>query len=541
MDELNVGSTSLSAEEEYAGNGADSMQKTARPEEAALGEIDRLFDDLDIDGALALGESALKSLQGDTSDLGQALRIRHMNKRAGLLLLLGKWSEAERLYNETITLAQKQKEMSEFIKARIGLGDLKRSRGEYREALSLFQNALMTAEAIESPEDQALAKYSLGALDARLGKHEEGRANLESAFALIKPRMQDFEYMPLVAGIYNQQGLLYFREGLLDVAASYYRKSLSLLEGRPNCQERAEAFRYIGIVNTLKSEYKEALRNHQEALKIYERTRNPLGEAKVYNSTGQSFLALTKLDEAVFFMEKAEKICIELGAEAESAALFGKLGQVYMLREDYSKAAGYYLKDLEMCQKFGNKRALAFTYRNLGQCYTFIGDSERAVGYLKESLKLFEEAQDELNAGRVFLDLCYVYINQGTIDEAEVAGSKALELLAEFSQTAEETAYAKTLFGVIQRHRKNWDLADSLFQESLATLKEREAYSKLAETWFEYGLLNLSRDDKEGALAKFKEALCIAKEHKMKKQTERYLKLIGRISEEEAAKAMLDS
>jgi len=549
MDDLNVENGPIAGGAAPAGDARPPADEETvaddeappRPEEEALGEIAHTFAELDIDKALAESESILKSLQADPLPEGQALRVRHMNLRAGMLKQLGRWAEAERLYSETITLAQRLKEMTEFIKARIGLGEIKRFRGEYREAQNLFQNALMTAEGIESPEEQALAKYSLGSLDARMGRNEEGRALLEGAFSLIQPWMQDDQYVCLVAGIYNQQGLLYFREGLLDVATSYYRKSLQLLETSPFSQERAEAFRYIGVVLSLKGEYKEALRHHQEALKIYERSRNRLGEAKVYNSTGQSYLALTKLDEAVFFMEKAEKICIELGAEAESAALFGQLGQVYMLREDYSKAAGYYLKDLEMCQKFDNKRALAFTYHNLGRCYTFLGDSDRALGYLRESLKLFDEAQDDLNRGKVYLDLCYVHINQGNIDEAEAAGGSALELLTEFSQASEENAYAKTLFGVIQRRKKNLDLAENLFKESLATLQEKEAFPRVAETWFEYGLLCLTRDDKDGALEKLREALRIAKERNMKKQMERYLKLVSRISESEAAKTAAES
>jgi len=261
--------------------------------------------------------------------------------------------------------------------------------------------------------------------------------------------------------------------------------------------------------------------------------------AKVYNSIGQLCLDVQKLDEALFFMEKAERICHELGADAEAATIYGKLGNVYMQKEDYENAVKFHLKDMEMCKRFGNYRALAYTYRNLGLSYMHNNQVDEALSYLKEGLDRFMELQDTVNAGRIYIDLCYACLGRDNLEEAEKMGKAALESLEKYPQSP-DTAYAKTLCGVIARKKKDYDGAYKFFTESMEILGWKEPSTRLIETHHELGVLYLEMKDLKKALVNFKIALRTARDMGLKKQVEKNLRIVEKIDEMEIVNIILE-
>ncbi|MDD1444514.1 tetratricopeptide repeat protein, partial [Dolichospermum sp. ST_sed3] len=275
------------------------------------------------------------------------------------------------------------------MKSFVNEGELLSYFGEYAESLNSFEAALKIAQATGIPEELALCKLHLGTINAKIGEHQKGKELIEECVELVKDRQGNSEARTIMASALSQPGLQFFRKGKFDDAVSHYEKAISILEDRQDSIEKAEAYRYIGVIHSIKSSYREALSYHQKSLHIVGTVKYLFGMAKVYNSIGQLCLDVQKLDEALFFMEKAERICHDLGADAEAATIYGKLGNVYMQKEDYENAVKFHLKDMEMCKRFGNYRALAYTYRNLGLSYMHNNQVDEALSYLKEGLDRF--------------------------------------------------------------------------------------------------------------------------------------------------------
>jgi tetratricopeptide (TPR) repeat protein len=458
------------------------------------------------------------------------MRASFLNCLARIFIVMGRCEKAQSLLEEIFRNASRIPQEKELLKAWIGRGEIANFKGEYEEALSSFQSARELARWMKSDMDQALSTFHMANSLSRLGQIDEGKSALEESLALLNSVPPGSEKDRLLSAIHTQFGLEYLREGKTREAGESFGTALSLTDGMQFCPERAEAFRFLGVVNTIRHSYREGVSQYTDALKIYKKIRHPLGTAKVYNSLGQLCLTLVKPEEALLYLEKGLNICQMLKAEAEAATLYGKLGNVHMMMENYDQAINYFMKDLELSQRFGSLRTSAYTQHNLGCSFIYKGETKEAIAYLTESLRLFKTVDDELNTGKVSQDLCSAYISQGKLDEAERIGREALASFSKLGSIQEE-AYTKTLLGVLERHRTNWDIAEKWFLESLSMLNEELSPYFLAETYYEYGLLCMAVRDTDKALNMFKSSLRITRDVGLKSQTSRNLRIIERIDD----------
>src|SRR5690606_24597499 len=126
--------------------------------------------------------------------------------------------------------------------------------------------------------DRARVHLELGTLYARLGEHRLGEESLREAERL---------HPEVAAGALTQLGLAAFRDRRPEEARELYRRSLEL---HPDASTEAETWRYLGILASTEGRFAEALRRHRRALLLYRQLKHPLGQAKVYNSIGQTCL-----------------------------------------------------------------------------------------------------------------------------------------------------------------------------------------------------------------------------------------------------------
>ncbi|MFP4496571.1 MAG: tetratricopeptide repeat protein [Vulcanimicrobiota bacterium] len=475
----------------------------------------------------------------DSPEVYRNLKLKNLDLAGHIQQITGKWTQALRIYKSMLDLQEFVENKRPIVTAYLGKGEILSNRGSYMAALDNMKEGLILSEKTGDPLYIARCYISLGGLYSSMGEFETGKRLLEKAKTIINEH-KDMEGMEFVqASENNQLGLKFFRNKEFEKAREQFQTTIEIMETYPYSFERAEALRYIGIVNSIQSEYKAALEHHSEALWIYQYSGYKLGQAKIYNSLGQACLSISRLNEAVHFMEKAESVCRIMEADAISATLYGKLGKVYMMKEEYDKAERFFTRDVDMCKKFENYRAMAFATANLGECSIYLGKNKQAIDYLKQSIELFRKKGDKPNQQRVGLLLVKAHINDGKLDDA----SRKLEELSEMINTREISSEAGVylmLDAIIERHNKDWEKASQYFTRAIEVLKTKKDRFQLAEAYYEFGLLSLGLKDKDGALAKFKEAFRIARDLNLQKQRARYFSMIERIDEREIVKMIME-
>jgi tetratricopeptide (TPR) repeat protein len=505
-----------------------------------MGNIEEMYNsadllrmNLDFDGALKTYKEALAKAGPDD----RIARGRLFLAMADIYKCLGSWDEAQEIYGKIIFLLSKASYDRALPAAWLGKGEIESNKGNYAESLTSFESAINIALEEKDLLSAAGALCLHGSVLMRIGQDEGGKPFLEQALAHLKSVGKSREADRTGASVFTQLGLRSMRRGEMEEAEECLMTALSSVLEQPLSLEKAEAERYLGVVHSMRGEYREAFNYLLQSLEICRKNRYAYGRGKIYNSLGQTCMAMTHLSEAQFFLLKAEKIFQELKAEIDAAAINGKLGNLFLIMEDYSQAIQFFSREIDACRKSGNSRSVAYANRNLAESYIYKGDSEKAIAHLKDSLFFFESSEDRFNAGKVYLDLCYAYLTQGSLKEAEEMSRKAQEMLKD-SPHLYDRVYMEELIGIMMRYRKEWENARLKFDECLGMLDSPS--SRMADIYYEYGMLYLAMKEEVEAIQKFRQSMTLCRELGLKKQGERILKMLERIDELELVRAMTD-
>lgn len=482
--------------------------------------------------ALALIERALHVLSErgrGADDESRASMVQARLLRANLGRLIGRWDEAL----EDYSWLHDQPALPDLpdlgVTVELGIAEIVSRRGEYQRAVEVLEQART------GPHDEILqiaCDVQRALLYSRLGELEKAQSLLHECIERLVPYESRGEHMDVVAVARCQEGLDALRRGDTRLATRTFSTCIAGLESEQYENERAEAFRYLGICQTSEGFFSDALRSHLKALHLFRKTGYVFGQAKTYNSIGRSFLAINEPEEAVFFMEKGQALCVRLKADAELATVCGKLGEVYMQIQDFDQAITYFQKDLELSDRFKNYYALGYTYRNLGRIHAQLDRPDEAVRFLNESLALFQYVEDQLQIGRVYTDLAHAHYRRGDIPEAEQMAEKGRSIVTGFTHLPERD-YLQILHAMCLRHRGEPREAARLLSQSLERLSTPESLTWRIDGTAELGLCLLATGAQDDALVQLKAALKLAKEAGFTKPARRVMGLIEDIDEEE--------
>lgn len=146
---------------------------------------------------------------------------------------------------------------------------------------------------------------------------------------------------------------------------------------------------------------------------------------------------------------------------------------------------------------------------NLGFIYYELGEYEQAHQQLVEALRIAEEQQHDI-IPLLLSNLADLQILFGEIDIAEDYNRRAYNILLNRVSDRNSLAQCHSIFGIISRHKKEWDAAFESFQKSLSIYREQEAKYAEATILIDLGNLYFDQEQFETALTYYKQSLDIS-------------------------------
>jgi len=202
----------------------------------------------------------------------------------------------------------------------------------------------------------------------------------------------DINYQQGIAYCYNNIGVIYKNQGVLDKAMDYYSKSLRLNEDIGNSKGRASNLSNIGTVYSLQGDQDKALTYFMRAYRTLDSLGNQQDLIGALNNLGNTYLKKGEDYRAIGFYKKA----LEIFNRYPDTPIdpYSNIGQVYLNRGEYWRARKYFYLAKKFGEKNKNQTVMGFANHNLGIIASRTGNIDDAIKLEDTAL---EQSQQAMN------------------------------------------------------------------------------------------------------------------------------------------------
>lgn len=314
---------------------------------------------------------------------------------------------------------------------------------------------------------------------------DPGKAVSTANEALKLSRERSFT--PGEAKAKNNLGTAYYIQGKYEEGLKEHREALAIWERLNDRKGQASSWMNIGIIYTVKGDYDSALANMLKATKLFEELNDLRGMGNAYTNIGMVYVDKGDNITGLTYHEKAREIFTRTGNKSGLSASLNNIGIILDDNKEYQKALEYYQESLKLKEELGMKNAVANTLSNIGICYFNLKEYDKALNHAFRAEKIFNEL-GELQGltvvykylGNIYLELkqyekAESYFRQGLVQSQEIGSNHSILLAYEdISRVNEAQGDYREAHSMLE---KAYNFRDSIFskesEEAIAELQTR--------------------------------------------------------------------
>jgi len=272
---------------------------------------------------------------------------------------------------------------------------------------------------------------------------------LEHAIALS----QSINNQISLAESYKNMGFLHEDKSEYLSAIDYYNKALTLylnLVKSSKVSKKSDLYKnyvascynYLGNAWYYQSNFIEANKHYQKALKIWEEIDDKSGTAKMYICLGNIQLDQKNLSKAMEYYQYALKINKEINNKSEITGCLINIGQIYHEQKNYDNEKENLQIALDYYTELGNLKGIALCLNNIGLIYLEKKEFEKALKNYQSSLEISNRLGDNFTIAMILGNISDIYIKQKKYLQAIEYAKKSLKIAKEIGAIEhEKSAY----------------------------------------------------------------------------------------------------
>lgn len=305
-----------------------------------------------------------------------------------------------------------------------------------------------------SQSDELRARLAMDQAELRRqsGQPDEAR----KLFAQARDLASKTGAWGLLARIELKRGEL---AGDFNEADASFRRALDIARSQRDDYLAAGAQGDMGYIRLARFRYDEAIPWLEAADRAAQNIPSKFVHEKCIGNLGWCYFRLGQLDRALDLYAKAERIAAETGLAGDQQRWLGNVGSIYLARKEFDKAVSYYLRAHEIARRVGDRTYVATWLNNITR----------------------------------------VHIDQAHWDEAEESGRRALEVVEGAPDAKWVEAYTRLNAGFIAAARSRTEEAEADFRHAIR-LAESE-YQPNVSWQAHSGLASLYQSQKHLAAA----------------------------------------
>jgi len=428
------------------------------------------------------------------------------------------------------SIIKTQKEDSNMVRSLIALAESLENISD-QEAVQFAKKGLDLSRKINYEKGKMRSGLWYALCLTNLGKRKEA----QEEFDKLRKSVENSKDQEALSDLYFGSGALCEKQNLLDEAIKNYSLSIDLRKSALQNllkQDDQEAYKKaevrLGKAYLYMADACENFSRPNDAIDFYKLSIPLLkdGNSKwflsfAHNNIGVSYLNTGDYKTALQNHLEALKIKNELKDTAGIAHTHHNIGNVYFNTGDYKAALKNYYMSLQYGLLNNDLEAIVMLYSNIGVVHEYMGDLDKAFENYESSLKQAEKINNEVAVSSCYVNMANVLIKQGDellinkkVKEGNEKYNKALTyqnkaLNAYKNADNQESAVLLINTGALYQRLKKYDKARECYKKSLLLSQEGNHIRELSYTFANLSELDSLVGDYKGALRNYKQYIVL--------------------------------
>lgn len=316
-----------------------------------------------------------------------AVTGRLLAEMAALLWNQGAHDEALSVAEEAWAMGRDRDDQETQAQALIQIGRSRLIDGRRIDAFDCLGRALALHRATGNRGGEAYVQNLLGVALSHAGQYAE---SVEQFRAMLATNTDIGDRLGQVKAL-NNIGEVFSILGRYEEARGHYVRSLALVRVIGGRQEMSNLFTNIGNIRRATGDFEGALSQYRRALNAYRDTSDPRGEADVLICIGQTYLEMSRHNEARLHFKMAEHVADRIGDRyARQQALVGTAHAQRASRQ-FGPSMATFQEALRLAEEIDIPLAVGRALDGMGQTLEAMEGAAAARNCFERALAVYEQ------------------------------------------------------------------------------------------------------------------------------------------------------
>lgn len=451
-------------------------------------------------------------------------------QKVSILRLTGRWTNAETELAAAITLADEIDDTERLARLHGELGLIHYNRGEFDEAVSIFERQIKLAsnlakvkpdasdktdKVLRTAQRQPLQGSTTSQPSANLAKVKPDASGETDTILQTGQREPSQGYSPLLAEAVGNLGLACWKKGDHNAALTHYDRQIDLCRTLQDRAGEARAIGNIGLVQWSLGRYDQARLAYEKQGAIYDELDDQLGQARVAGNMGLVHYIQSDYERAMEAFTQQLTISRAVGDRIGIASAVGNMGMIHRVKGELDAARTCYEEQLQINRLLDDKSGIATVLMNIGIVYAQTGQLDAALANFSDAHGFFSQTGNTQAAAMTLGNLGNVYLEKGDTEQAMRHYERGLKIYQE-SGDAHGISRIIGNMGEIHERRGDFDAALQSYEEKLRLSREFGDKAAIVFTLYSLGNVHRRQDAVNSALQFYEEAIELADEIDLK-------------------------
>lgn len=301
-------------------------------------------------------------------------------------------------YKKSLALTEELGDRQLTARVFMGLGQTYSYLGDHDAGMSFYQKARVLSEELNDKNTLGTVLNHIATHHISQGSYTEGLEYLHRSIRVTEELGAAADRRSVALRLQNI-GLIYRRQGNLDQALAYARKTLAIFEEIDDKFGIANLQNNLGVIYKAQGLNEQALEWFQKALHGYEALKNTPGVARSFNNIGDTYRQQGRYDEALEALQKGFKIR-EQGRDRGGMLLsLNNLGRLYQEQHKYAEMLDAGRQAAKLAEQLNIREDLWVAQNHVGQALFAMGQAAEARDSFLGAIATIEALRRDVAGG----------------------------------------------------------------------------------------------------------------------------------------------